>query len=185
MQTPVEMRIGPNGPGPWTESEMVSCRKALKKNARSMLGGKLRLRVGSSDLVQETLMVTVMHLSAVIGRPRRAVFQWMISVMRHRVLKHARAEKIRQREMGRVATNDAAELTDMDGDLINAELKELVLNKLGEMDDDSRRMFELRYFEGFELEQIAAEMGRTKAAVRGNLYRTLEKIRDQLKDSMS
>jgi RNA polymerase sigma factor (sigma-70 family) len=166
---------------------MIEARKNLKKNARKMLGKNLRasMCVGSSDLVQETLMVTVMNLSEVIGRPKRAVYHWMISVMRYRILKHARAEKVRKREQWRfLSATEVEEGFDLDRELINTELKELVLNKLASMSVLSRRIFVLRYFEGYQLQQIADEVGLSKAAVRGNIYRTLEKIRDELKDSI-
>lgn len=185
MQTPIDLRLGLDRTNLWTESEMLSCRGFLKKNARSMLGKHLRMQVGSSDLVQETLMVTVMNLSAMIGRPKRAVFHWMVSVMRHRILKHARDEKLIQEKLNRIARSEAVELVDPDRKLIDAELKGMILEKLQELESLSRRMFELRYFEGYELDQIAAETGRSKSAVRGNLYRTLGKIRDQLKDDIS
>jgi RNA polymerase sigma-70 factor (ECF subfamily) len=171
----------------WGESEMLNVRKNLKKNAQMMLGKKLRatMCVGSSDLVQETLMVTVMNLSNVMGRPKRAVYHWMISVMRHRVLKYARAGKIRERERARVAQLITVQDFSLETDLINAELKQLVMNKLEHMDDLSRRMFKLRYFEDRQLQEIADEVGLTKDAVRGNLYRTLVKIKQDLKESMS
>ena len=172
---------------PWGESEMLNVRKDLKKKARMMLGKKLRTKMclGSSDLVQETLMVTVMNLAIVIGRPRRVVYQWMISVMRHRVLKHARADKVRKREQGHGARPIETWDAGLETDLINAELKQLVKNKLMGLDKMSSRMFELRYFEDRQLHEIAELVGISKDAVRGNLYRTLLKLRQELKESMS
>ena len=171
----------------WSESEMVKVRSDLKKKARLMLNQNLRatMCVGSSDLVQETLMVTVMNLASVINRPKRAVYHWMVSVMRHRVLRHARASKVRQRD--EVLGAKSIAMTDMalESDLINAELKELVLKKLATMDELSRRMFELRYLEERELQEIADLMAVSKDAVRGNLFRTLEKIRKELRESVS
>ena len=172
---------------PWGESEMLNVRKDLKKKARMMLGKKLRttMCLGSSDLVQETLMVTVMNLASVIGRPKRAVYFWMISVMRHRVLKQARRLKIREREWGHGARPLETWDSNLETSLINAELKQLVVNKLASLDALSSRMFELRYFEDCQLQEIAELVGLTKDAVRGNLYRTLVKVRQELKESMS
>ena len=172
---------------PWGESEMLNVRKDLKKNARKMLGKKLRttMCLGSSDLVQETLMVTVMNLASVIGRPKRAVYFWMISVMRHRVLKHARRLKIRERECEHGARWLATWDSDLETGLINAELKQLIKDKLTGMDALSSRMFELRYFEDRQLHEIAELVGISKDSVRSNLYRTLVKIRQELKASMS
>lgn len=172
---------------PWGESEILNVRKDLKKKARKMLGKKLRatMCLGSSDLVQETLMVTVMNLASVLGRPKRAVFFWMISVMRHRVLKHARGLKIRERERGHGARPIETWDSDLETSLINAELKQLVKNKLMGLDKLSSRMFELRYFEDRQLQEIAELVGLSKDAVRGNLYRTLVKVRQELKESMS
>lgn len=184
MQTPLGLKIGWKDAEPLSESEMIFYRESLKKNARAMLGRKLRQRLASSDLVQETLMVTVMNLASVVGRPKRAVYHWMISVMRHRVLKHARAQEVREREQGHGARPIAMEDMILETDLINAELKELVLNKLDTLDQDSRRMFEMRYFEERGLQEIADLVGVTKDSVRGNLFRTLDKIRKELKDSM-
>lgn len=184
MQTPLEIKLDLDSGVVVSDSEMLRYRAALKKTARSMLGPNLRQRLSSSDLVQETLMVTVMNLASLVGRPKRAVYHWMVSVMRHRVLKHARTSKVRQRD--EVLGAKSIAMTDMalERDLINAELKELVLKKLATLDELSRRMFELRYLEERELQEIADLMAVSKAAVRGNLYRTLEKIRKELRESV-
>lgn len=172
---------------PWGESEMLNVRNDLKKKARKMLGKKLRttMCLGSSDLVQETLMVTLMNLASVIGRPKRAVYFWMISVMRHRVLKHARELKIRERECGHDARPLETWDSNLETGLINAELKQMIKDKLTGLDEVSSRMFVLRYFEDRQLHEIAELVGISKDAVRANLYRTLVKIRQELKESIS
>lgn len=105
--------------------------------------------------------------------------------MRHRVLNHVRADKVRQREQGHGARPIAIDDAGLETDLINIELKELVLKQLAKMDDLSRRLFELRYFEDLELQEIAKLMGLSKDTTRSNLYRTLEKIRTELRESMT
>jgi RNA polymerase sigma factor (sigma-70 family) len=109
----------------------------------------------------------------------------MISVMRHRVLKHARRLKIRERECEHGARWLATWDSDLETGLINAELKQLIKDKLTGMDALSSRMFELRYFEDRQLHEIAELVGISKDSVRSNLYRTLVKIRQELKASMS
>jgi RNA polymerase sigma factor (sigma-70 family) len=69
--------------------------------------------------------------------------------------------------------------------LINAELKQMIKNKLTGLDEVSSRMFVLRYFEDRQLHEIAELVGISKDAVRANLYRTLVKIRQELKESIS
>ena len=65
-------------------------RDELKSSARRMIGPRMRERLDSSDLVQETLLVSVTKLSDIVGKPQKVVFQWMIGVMKHRVQHHAR-----------------------------------------------------------------------------------------------
>jgi RNA polymerase sigma-70 factor, ECF subfamily len=49
--------------------------------------------------------------------------------------------------------------------------------------DDQREAIRLRYLEGKSIEETAAEMGRTAAAVNGLVRRAKEGLRDSLEDS--
>lgn len=162
---------------------MFRYRGALKKSARTMLGQDLRRRIDSSDLVQETLMVTVMNLAQIIGRPKRAIYQWMISVMRFRVLNHARSLRMED-QGGWMSKRTAGDASPQDR-LIQDELKNLVLEELKTHDPESVALFRLRYFDGLGIAEIARRQQMTEPTVRGKIYRTLERIRDKLKDKFA
>lgn len=167
----------------WGESDIVKIRRNLKKNASMMLGNEVRTRmcVNSSDLVQETLMVTVKNLAEMVGRPKSTVFRWMITVMRHRILNQARAGRIRKSGECKLALLPEESVTDLLDHLINEELRCLVDEKIGGLDDLSQRIFELKYSKGLHHEEIATAVGLSKSAVRANLYRTLGYLKVHLK----
>lgn len=183
MNTPVDVRLDHLKSPRLSDSEMFRYRGALKKSARTMLGHDLRRKIDSSDLVQETLMVTVINLAEIVGRPKRAIYQWMISVMRFRVLSYARALKMEERR--HPEPNRAARDPGPDERVIQDELKLLVMQELETYDPESVKLFRLRYFDGLGIAEIARRQNMTEAAVRGKIYRTLERIREKLKDKFA
>lgn len=162
-----------------------SYRDDLKSSARRMIGPRMRERLDSSDLVQETLLVTVSKLSDIIGKPQKVVFQWMIGVMKHRVQHHAR-------EMYNHGTFDQLKYDTRDpkphdhsASMLHDELRQRVLSKLSEMSAIEHDVFRMRYYEELPLSEICKRTGRTESSVRGLLFRTVCKLRFNLGESIA
>ena len=159
-------------------------RDDLKSSARRMIGPRMRERLDSSDLVQETLLVSVTKLSDIVGKPQKVVFQWMIGVMKHRVQHHAR-------EIYNHGTFDQPKFDTPDPrshdhsvSLLHDELRQRVMNKLTEMSAIEHDVFRMRYYDELSLSEICKRTGRTESSVRGLLFRTVCKLRFTLGESI-
>lgn len=73
-----------------TAVEINACRERLRYMARRWMSPKLRRQIDSSDLIQETLLITFSKLSQLLGRPKREIYTWMIVVLRNRLLNHTK-----------------------------------------------------------------------------------------------
>lgn len=168
----------------FTGSEMNDYRRQLKKNARRMMGDKVRTRIQSSDLIHETLVFAISRISTIIGKPKKQVYRWMVNVMRYRLLRHVSQmdlEKLYQQY--RVVK--PIEFEDQIGeDLINAELKVIIMERIGRMDKTFQAIFHLRYRKGLEFSEIAKRIGKTESAVRSVHGRGLKLIKSYLEKKM-
>src|SRR3954471_13172782 len=75
----------PSPPPEGDADELATFMPQLRAKARSLIGPRLRPLVGSSDLLQETLLAAARNLAALSGRPRREVLGWLNQVMLYRL----------------------------------------------------------------------------------------------------
>ena len=166
------------------DQTMESHRKNLKFSARRMIGPKLRERLDSSDLVQETLLVTVSKISEVVGKPEKVVFRWMIGVMKHRLQHHARSMHnhgpFNELKFDTPDTRD----TDQSARLVDDELRTRVVESLRTMSTLEQEIFHMRYQEELPLHEICRRTCKTEASVRGLLFRTVVKLRAKLGEAI-
>lgn len=168
----------------WSNGDMdeyvVHCRDSLKASARRMIGSRMRERMDSSDLVQDTLLVTVSKFAEILEKPQSVIYYWMLGVMKHRVQHLAR-------EMNNHAsTNPLSPLLadskseEVSTEMLYDELRACLIQKLDDMTSIEKTIFQMRYFESMSLEEICQETGKSEPAVRGILYRTLLKIKHSM-----
>lgn len=145
-----------------------------------MIGSRMRERMDSSDLVQDTLLVTVSKFSEILEKPQSVVYYWMLGVMKHRVLHLAR-------EMNsHASTNPLSPLLadlkseEISTEMLYDELRACLVQKLDDMTEIEKTIFQMRYFESMSLEEICLKTGKSEPAVRGILYRTLLKIKHSM-----
>lgn len=163
---------------------MESYRKDLKYKARRLIGPKMRERFDSSDLVQETLLVTVSKISEVIGKPEKVVFKWMLGVMRNRLMHHAR--DIHNHASFNELKFDTPDTrcADQSASLLDDELRARVMASLRTMSPLDQEIFQMRYQEELPLHEICRRTGKTEASVRGHLFRTVVKLRNNLGEAI-
>lgn len=159
---------------------VVNCRANLKLSARRMIGNRIRERIDSSDLVQETLLVTVSKFSDILDKPYSMIYFWMLGVMKHRIQHHAR--DIHNHGIPNPLSPMICDLKteEMSGDLVLAELRSCLIEKLNEMTAIEKEIFQMRYFESLTLHEICQNTGKSEPAVRGILYRTMLKLKHSL-----
>lgn len=163
-----------------TGDEINACRDKLRHMARRWMSPKLRNRVDSSDLIQETLLITLSKLSMWLGRPKHEVYRWMVSVLRNRLLYHARNEAMERRNMAHELLVLSQNNSDVLTAVLSAELRDVVNIELEKAEPLARQIFELHYYEGLGFNEIAILLNRTDSAVRSAHYRLLSAIRPRV-----
>jgi RNA polymerase sigma-70 factor, ECF subfamily len=142
--------------------------------------GFLYARVGgdaavAEDLLQETLMDAVRGAAGFRGDA--AVTTWMCAIARRKVARHYEVE--RRAEVGRSRLRLVVETT-VEESLEQAEQREEVARALGRLPVLHRQVLVLKYLDGLAVEEIAAEVGRTRVQVQSLLQRARDALRREL-----
>jgi RNA polymerase sigma factor (sigma-70 family) len=160
--------------------QIETLRNSLKLVIRGWMTPQIRRRADSSDLIQETLLITLSKFSYLVGRPKREVYRWMLKVMRHRVLKHAGRAGREVLPLDANLIIPAFEDGDILSEMMSDELRVIVLKELEKYDPVHRQIFELHYFESLDFEEIGKIFNSSASAVRSIHFRTLSSIRPRI-----
>jgi RNA polymerase sigma-70 factor (ECF subfamily) len=172
-------------------------REFVRLLVRARCGGRLRARVDSSDLVQETLLRVARHIGQFEGACEEEWRAWLARVAEREVIhqyRHhlgaAKRDASRERPLTppSSAGNGASRLEQwwarsQSSPSQAALRKERVLvlaDALSRLPDDHREVLVLRHLEGLDFPEIAERMGRSHGAVRVLWTRALKKLRDEL-----
>ena len=167
-------------PSHLSDSELSSFRERLKTQARRWMGPRLRTRVQSSDLIQETFVYTISRLSQLLGRPRSEIYRWMVSVLKYRLLHHvAMMEKEPNQVLATLLQEPMVHIEVVDG-MISAELRMLIDRELELLTPVSREIFQLHYVEGLKFCEIAIRLNKSQSAVRSVHHRLLEELQRKM-----
>jgi RNA polymerase sigma-70 factor (ECF subfamily) len=144
--------------------------------------GFLYARVGgdaavAEDLLQETLMDAVRGAAGFRGDA--ALTTWLCAIARRKLARHYEAE--RRAEVGRSRLRLVAETT-VEESLEQAEQREEVARALGRLPALHRQVLVLKYLDGLAVEEIAAELDRTRVQVQSLLQRARDGLRRELGD---
>lgn len=158
----------------------------LRHRARKMIGPKLRRVVGSSDLIQDTLLVAIQRLSVLRGRPPAQVLSWLFQAMRFKLLHHLRDQDEGDTAAG--AIEDLPTEAAMSGVsglemLIRGEIEELLSNAVQELPEIERLVILGIYREQRTTADLARELGRSEPAIRGIHFRGLKRLRKAMGES--
>lgn len=142
--------------------------------------GFLYARVGgdeaaAEDLLQETVIEAVRSSDTFRGDAQLST--WMCAIARRRLARHYEAE--RKAEVGRSRLRVVAEST-LDESLEQAEQREEVARALGRLPALHRQVLVLKYLDGLPVEEIAAEVGRSRVQVQSLLQRAREGLKREL-----
>jgi RNA polymerase sigma factor (sigma-70 family) len=163
-------------PSQLTDSDLSSFRERLKSQARRWMGPKLRTRVQSSDLIQETFVYTISRLSKLLGRPKSEVYRWMVSVLKYRLLHHvAMMEKEPNQVLVSLLQEPMVHIEVVDA-LISVELRMFIDREVELLAPVSREIFQLHYVEGLKFCEIAGRLNKSQSSVRSVHHRLLEEL---------
>lgn len=153
----------------------------LLDDVAPVVHGFLYARVGgdvavAEDLLQETLLEAVR--SAAGFRGDAALSTWMCAIARRRLARHYEQE--RRAELGRARLRLVAETATVEESLEQAEQREEVARALGRLPVLHRQVLVMKYLDGLAVEEIAAELGRSRVQVQSLLQRARHGLRREL-----
>ena len=142
--------------------------------------GFLYARLGADasaveDLLQETVIEAVRGAGTFRGES--ALSTWMCAIARRRVARHFEQER---REAIRRANLRVVTETTVDEALDRAEQRDDVARALGRLPVLHRQVLVLKYLDDLSVEDIAAELGRTRVQVQSLLQRARDGLRREL-----
>jgi RNA polymerase sigma-70 factor, ECF subfamily len=168
-------------------------RKLLLAQAHGLLPPKLRGKVGSSDLAQETIARAEHQFGQFRGTSEAELKGWLLSILRNQ------ARNIGRKFLGTQKT-DAGKEVALDDDSSSTggqqqlaattlspsqiasdhEEKEILRKALDRLSEEERRVIELHRLQGLPLEEVARRLGLASANTAGKRFaRALDELRRQ------
>ena len=160
------------------EAEAV---RRLLDDVAPVVHGYLYARVGgdraaAEDLLQDTLLEAVRSASSYRGEA--ALSTWLCTIARRRLARHYEQER-----RAEVARSGLRALPEAPGDGDALEQRDEVVRALGRLPATHRQVLVLKYLDGLAVEQVAAELGRTKVQVQSLLQRARDGLRRELEQA--
>ncbi|MCA8963506.1 MAG: sigma-70 family RNA polymerase sigma factor [Planctomycetes bacterium] len=176
------------GDRPALDRVLSALQARLRAAATNRLGGPLRAKMATSDLLQTTYVDVVRSIGEFRGEDPESFVAWIMRIMENNL-------RDRLRFYGRQRRAPEEQLDQpLDGpdkgptpsvEAMQVEHLAAVGKALAELPEDQRRVLQMRVFERREYDDIAAAMGRSQGALRMLLSRaraTLTMRLDQLLD---
>jgi RNA polymerase sigma-70 factor, ECF subfamily len=171
-------------------------REHLRLLAGLHIGPRLRTKVDASDVVQQTLLQAHEKAAQFRGRTEAELAAWLRRILANAVAAAVRKFTAGARDLGREqalqaaapesstagAANPAADQSSPSQQAMRGEELIRLAGALALLPDDQRQAVELHHLKGCSVEEAARQMGRTKAAVVGLLFRGLKRLRQLLPD---
>jgi RNA polymerase sigma-70 factor (ECF subfamily) len=177
------------------ERRLDKYRDYLRMLARLQLGTRLRGKLDASDLVQQTILQAHAHHTQFRGATEVEWLGWLRSILANALAAAAREFETAARDLSRERSLEAElerssarlecllaadQSSPSDGAVRGEELLRLAW-ALGQLPEDQRRVVELHHLKGLRVAEVAAEIGRTRPAVVGLLFRGLKNLRELLR----
>jgi RNA polymerase sigma-70 factor (ECF subfamily) len=167
----------------------------LRLLARLQMNPRLRAKLDASDVVQQALLQAHAHRGQFRGRTEAEWLAWLRAILANALAAAARRFAAEARDLKREHSLEAeldASASRLEGLLAadqstpseraarGEELLRLAA-ALARLPADQQRVVELHHLQGRPVAEVAAEMGRSKPAVVGLLFRGLKRLRELLK----
>jgi RNA polymerase sigma-70 factor, ECF subfamily len=168
----------------------------LRLLARLQLNPALRGKLDPSDIVQETMLKAHANRQQFRGRNNAELAAWLRRILSNQLTDAARRfgsmgrETDRERPIEEAVDEAAARLESWlvldtprpDQRAVQHEDLLRMARALAQLPEDQRTALENKYLNGWSLEAIAQQMGRSKGAVAGLLHRGVLGLRAMMQD---
>ena len=173
-------------------------RDYLRLLARLQLGARLQAKLDASDVVQQTILQAHASRAQFRGRTEAEWLAWLRAILANALAAAARRFDTGARELGRERSLEAdmdlsssrlegllaADQTSPSERAVRSEELLQLAAALGRLPEDQRRVVELHHLKGLPVAEVAEQMGRTRPAVVGLLFRGLKKLRELLREGL-
>ena len=177
------------------ETNLEKYREYLRLLAQLQLDQQLQGKIDLSGVVQQTMLEAYQHLEKKTNK-KEGLVAWLRRILANNLFDEIRKLKTEKRNVNRERSIDAAiehsssrlqawlvdEHTSPSGHVDQQEKALQLSEALAKLPDAQREAVVLRHIQGLPLNQIAAELGRSHAAVAGLLKRGLQHLRNQMQD---
>ena len=173
-------------------------RPALKVIAEQMVGPALQRREDASDIVQRTVLEAYAAFEQFNGGSESEFSAWLKQILRRNVTNLVRDNRAAKRDVRKEQYLDAAENscsvtwmqpagrgTSPSMRLIKAEAALNLTAAIEALPESQRIAVRMRHLQGQSLDEIAATMNKTPAAVAGLIRRGLATLRERLSGETS
>ncbi len=178
--------------------DLEQYRGYLKLLADLQLNPRLRVKEGSSDIVQQTMLEAHRGFPDFRGKTEAELRAWLKMILTRKLLAVARRYGTDKRAAGReVSLHDqmekssaqflqqlVADQTSPSMELMKKERSEQLAAALLKLLDDERSAVVLKHYHNWSVAEIAQHLDRTQEAVAGLLRRGLKKLREYLREKL-
>jgi RNA polymerase sigma-70 factor (ECF subfamily) len=142
-----------------------------------------RTALGDAALADDVHQQIFIQVFRDLARFRRgsAVRTWVFAIARHRVLDAAKARRRWRQQLEAVRPADALELRPAPGEALDAHrLRQILVECLGELDEQTRTAVLLHYQQGFTFAEMAEICGERAGTLCTRVARVLRRLRARI-----
>jgi RNA polymerase sigma-70 factor (ECF subfamily) len=164
--------------------------------ARTQLSPRLQAKLDASDVAQQALLQAHEARGQFRGTTEAERLAWLRAILANVLAAAARRFEARARDVGRERSLEddlersssrleclfAADQSSPSQRAVRGEELLRLAAALSRLPEDQRQVVELHHLKGLPVAEVAGEMGRTRAAVVGLLFRGLKKLRQLLRE---
>lgn len=172
-------------------------RPYLRLLTSMQLGPRLRGKLDESDIVQQTVLEACRCESQFQGQTEAERLAWLRSILANVLAGAARHFSAQSRDLGRERSLEAElnlsasrleraltiDQTSPSGHAVRAEEVLALATAMSQLAKDQREVVELHHLKGIPLIDVATQVGKSRPAVAGLLFRGLRKLRELLSTS--
>jgi RNA polymerase sigma-70 factor, ECF subfamily len=171
-------------------------RDYLRLLARTQLGPRLQAKLDASDAAQQAILQAHQARGQFRGTTEVEKLAWLRAILANVLAAAARQFEARARDVGRERSLEGdlersssrleclltADQTSPSQRAVRCEELMRLAAALTRLPEDQRQVVELHHLQGLPVAEVAEQMGRTRAAVVGLLFRGLKKLRQWLQE---
>jgi RNA polymerase sigma-70 factor, ECF subfamily len=163
---------------------------------RLQMGPRLRAKLDASDVVQQAILHAHERREQFRGGTEGEWLAWLRAILANALATVARRFDTQSRDPGRERSLEAelersssrmegllaADQTSPSEGAVRGEELVRLAHAIARLPEDQRRVVELHYLKGLAVADVAEQIGRTRPAAVGLLFRGLKRLRDLLRD---